>query len=367
MTAVTCIYFGKQSAAPGACEIYRSNMPLYYLSQRKGWQAQWRWFDEIFSQFRLYGPSAWVKLFAQTDIMLLPRAIAPHPDALRALKAFIDLVHELGKHVVYEVDDDFTGDYRDVGTQGAMDIAGMCDAVTVTTDYLARLMRERSGRPTYVLPNSVAPAPWRWELPYRRVLDPTKITIGLTGSETHKNDWEVLRDVLPQIAEKHENVQVLLGGFHPDYLADMPRTVRHPGVRYEEYAELIKECDIVLAPVLPEDRFNASKSPIKVIEGMAATRMLQGSPAGAACIATHNHVYGQAIVNDLNGLLVDHTPDAWFGAIDRLVSDTPTRQRIQWRGHKWVWKHHNIERTWSLWAAAYDKIRKQPTFSPAPV
>jgi glycosyltransferase involved in cell wall biosynthesis len=269
----------------------------------------------------------------------------------------------MNKRIVYEVDDDLTNKYRDfstVGVKHALKIASWTDAVTVTTPYLAQLMKDGTKRPQYVLPNMLDPD--IWDIPVEYTGDP-EITILLSGSMSHMEDWKVLETVLPRIAENEYDypVKIHIAGFTPDYLRDIPHSVRIPGVPYQTYVNLVKDADIVLAPVDPKDGFNLSKSPIKVIEGMGATRLLSnGELGGAACIATRTPVYELAIKNGENGLLVEHTPDAWYQAIDRMVRDHQARLSFQANGGKWAWSHHNIHKEWIRWDKAYRKILKSP-------
>jgi glycosyltransferase involved in cell wall biosynthesis len=188
-----------------------------------------------------------------------------------------------------------------------------------------------------------------------------KIIIGLTGSPTHSADWEVLRNVMPQLLEKNPDVRLLLMGYIPEYFTELDNVIRLPFQSYDQYAQKIRNCDIILAPVDPNDGFNLGKSPIKAIEGQAARRKLSnGKFAGAAVIATDNPIYRLAIKNGETGLLVEQTSDAWNNAIQSLIDSAERRERIQVQGHKWVYKHHDMSKNWKLWDQAYRKILAAP-------
>lgn len=363
---VMAIYFGEQPERPGGCEIYRINVPFAHLQELGGWEVAWVYFKELFSEMEKHGPQHLINILSRYDLFVIPRAYSPDKIGLQGIMAFFDLVRTMGKRIVYEIDDDLTNKYRDfsgISLNNAMKVASWTDAMTVTTPYLADFMKSETKRPQHVLPNCLDPD--MWDIPVEYVGERTT-TILLSGSTSHMEDWKVLQTVLPRIMENEYDypVKLHIAGFTPDYLLDIPRSIRIPGLAYESYVNVVKDADIVLAPVDPRDLFNLSKSPIKVIEGMGATRVLpNGELGGAACIATRTPVYELAITNNVNGLLVDHTPEAWYQAIDRMVRDNEARLSFQAKGGKWVWKHHNIHREWVRWDKAYRKVLERPQHS----
>jgi hypothetical protein len=95
--------------------------------------------------------------------------------------------------------------------------------------------------------------------------DPEWTVLGLAGSITHYDDWIVLKDVLPRIMREHGNVAFLLQGFIPDYLENVvgqypSRVYADEYFRdYNEYPGVIRQSDITLCPVDPDDKFNLAK------------------------------------------------------------------------------------------------------------
>jgi len=348
---VSCVFMGVNHT-PGACEIYRGNMPLYYLGQRPGWETQWGFFSEI------------VPMTLETaDIVVFPRLFIPKGLPVVEVKKSFTKIKNLGIKIVYEVDDDYSNIHRVVVSGDAISPAKWADAITVTTPQLGEMMKKLTGRPYHVLPNCISPMDFKeGEPPDIGEKLKNKLVIALTGSPTHINDWRVMETVMPKILNKHKNVHFILMGYHPDYLEGLPQTSLVPPVTYSKYVQILRTCDIILAPVDPEDGFNNGKSPIKAIEGMAARRKLpNGKNAGAAVIATKNDIYSLAIMNGKNGILAEHNPESWYNALDDMISDKQTRQRIQLSGYKWVYKHHDISKQWKLWAGAYKKILGSPS------
>jgi glycosyltransferase involved in cell wall biosynthesis len=361
--SVIAIYLGKPPERPGGCEIYRINVPFMHLQEFGEWRVAWTYFVDIYDEVSKHGRNWLYNALGNYDLFVFPRGISPDRIGLQGVTDFFEILRLMGKKIIYEVDDDLTNRYRDfssVGVRNMANIARQTDAVTVTTPYLAQLMRDETKRPQYVLPNTIDPD--IWDAPVEYVGEPN-ITILLSGSTSHEKDWIVLKNVLPRIMENEYDypVKLHIAGYTPDYLRNIPHSERIPGMPYQTYVNLVKDADIVLAPVDPKDKFNDSKSPIKVIEGMGATRVLSnGELGGAACIATRTPVYELAIKDKQNGLLVDHTEEAWYQAIDRMIREQEFRLSIQHSGGKWVWSHHNIHKEWVRWDKAYRKVLERP-------
>lgn len=344
---------------PNACQIYRCNQPLYHLGQQLGWTVKWDQWQNIAAAYKQYGRLVLIKLVENYDLFIFPRLCVQPGASLDTLALLFRLIRLGGRHIIYEVDDDFTNDHRDIGHEGAITIASWCDAVTVTTPYLADLMRKRTGRPTFVLPNMLDPQVWRHP---EHFIPHEGLIIGLSGSITHMEDWHVLRDVLPRILSEHPHVRLRLTGFHPPYLQGLPQTDYLPPFTYPDYAEVVRSCDIILAPVDPADRFNDYKSEIKLVEGAGATR---GNRLGAACIGTNNQVYQLGFTDGQTALLVEHTPEAWYQALSRVIIDEALRTRLQLQGHRMAWKRYDVTKHILDWARAYNTVLAKPALQAA--
>lgn len=360
MPNVAIIYMGKERRS-GACEIYRGNQPGSMMNlYAEGWQVDWLYFDTIY-EASVRDPESVIVFFQGMDLVIFPRLFifSSFDDELRlAIATLYSLIRGLGKRIVYETDDDYTNTHREVVAGDAVTPMRWADALTVTTDVLGKRMQKVCKRPFHVLPNCLAPELWGSadppEVPHE-VTD--KLVIGLSGSRTHIDDWRVVASPLRQIMTERDDVELWVTGFHPDYLADIPNTRYVDPLPYQHYAQIIRACDIILAPV-NHDGFNLGKSPIKATEGMGARRDVGGHPAGAAVIASDNEVYSIDIRDGKTGLLVEYTGEAWYEAMMQMIVDEDRRKAMQFAAYKWAWKRRDASLEWKQWVSAYGKILK---------
>jgi len=345
----------------GAVEIYRVTMPLTVLEEHDPrWSVAWQSVYDLAHYQQEHGTLGTAKMLEMFNLVILPRWWASG-DALQDVLNIITALKKLGAKVVYETDDDYTNKHREVhgGGDGAVRLAQACDAITVSTPYLADVMKKETGKPVFVLPNSLDIK--LWDRTTERINEPNTLTLGLMGTATHYFDWVVLKDVMPGILADFPHVHLLLGNFHPDYFDELSPTQVHrePGVPYTVYPEMVRACDVVLAPLDPDDGFNLSKSAVKALEGMAAVRELSdGRKGGAAVLATDLPVYNKVVLDGKTGLLVKHTPEAWDRALRRIIQDDGLRATMQFEGNRWVRANRDIHQTWKQWRRAYRRILK---------
>jgi len=281
----------------------------------------------------------------------------------------LDLVQILtrGQSVVVEYDDDYFTQSRDLKYEYYdlfYELLRRVDAITVSTDYLARLARKYApGKPVYVLHNYVNFEEWQ-DREYMGWFPEDYIVLGLTGSPTHGDDWYVLKDVIPKVLDRYGNAALVIGGWVPEYFQEL--VDNHERVRFEKpvaymhYPSMIRQFDIVLAPVVPDDKFNFGKSSIKALEGLAAGRPLpNGKMGGAVPITSKLYYYQRVTGNGKRGLSVDHTPEAWYDAISTLIENDELRMRLAQRGRGWVYQKRSIERNWQQWWGAYQEIHRR--------
>lgn len=342
---------------PRAVHIYRLTMPLNYINKQTKHSAYWA---SASSMAQLLAPE--IEKYIESDIIILGRMIS---DDLKAVGDYIAFVRSKGASIVYETDDDLTEEYRDISSgEGKTSIpflqsAGI-DAFTVTTEYLARQVAKHSfGQPIYVLPNCIETNYWTAACrTYERKYSDT-VNIMLVGTPTHGDDWILAHHAALRILDEYPNTRLLVGGYHPDYIGDDDRVIKMPYTEYAMYPTMLAEADIVMCAIDPNDPFNYSKSAVKAMESWAAQRKLNDNTyGGAAVIATNSVVYNGTVINERNGLLVDHNVDEYYLALNRLVGDERMRYRLQRTGMSDVAKKHSIKANYGKWVSAYNRIRR---------
>lgn len=279
----------------------------------------------------------------------------------------------LGLAAVIDYDDDYTNQRAGTRvTAGDLPDLTQFSAVTVSTSHLAEVYREHAKR-LRILRNLVVPSMfWRNGRPARRILrDP--LVIGLTGSPSHKGDWDMVVPVLERIVAKYPDVRVLAAGYIPESLRAFPGllTMRDllPGenidpagtfVTFHQYgATVFPNIDILLCPIDPADKFSWGRSDIKALEGMAAVRRLpDGQAGGCAVVATADvPCYREIIRDGVNGMLVPHyAAEEWFNAIEALIVSPEKRHELQRAGYVDAHERAPNERNAAKWAQVYREL-----------
>jgi len=341
--------------SPGSTvDIYRCVMPLSHM-RLDGHKCFWITFEQL----RELAEEGEMKAAYGHNVVILNRPIS-YPEHEMDLGTWVQAMKLGGTKLVYEVDDDYTGQYRSGDSdRTCYPWLRFADAITVSTYPLKRLMEEASeGRkPVYVLPNRI-----NVDLFASRaegsVSAAETVNVIVAGSETHYNDWRPLEGAMRAVKAAHPQVRFLVGGFLPFYLESVADEWLEP-VGYAKYPEMLAQADILCAPLDPGDRFNDCKSAVKALEGWSTARQIgtRGKVGGCAVIASNVPAYRGTVQNRHNGLLVrEHTPEAWAKAILRLVEDHKLRHRLQVEGLKDARELHDIRDHWKEWEVAYKSI-----------
>lgn len=292
-----------------------------------------------------------VDKFKGKDIYVLPRL--HHTEGFLP---FVEYVHGWGGKVVFDTDDDLTDDHRRLGSGRHFKFTAQnSDHVTVSTAYLAKRMEKVIGYRPSVLPNQIY-FPWFKDASLKTERINKQFTIGFVGTSTHYEDWKYPVDALRRLAAKYPDIIIGVAGYIPDYLKHLPNSAAFHPVPYQDYPGLMRQFDVVCCALDPDDEFNKCKSSVKALESMAAGRVLSnGKVGGAVAVCTDMPVYRRTVNNRSNGLLVSN--DNWFDALELLIRDRQTYNKISMRGHKWVEANRNMITTgWRKWAKVYRQV-----------
>ena len=293
-------------------------------------------------------------LMGEFDIFFLSRFYHNHT----SVQEFIAYADEHGAQVVFDTDDDLTGEFRTeyIGDPAAfLHVIKNMRHVTVSTPYLAKRLEKHVGfRPT-VLENHVDVSGFAEASMQAPCLDNGRVKIGFIGTATHYEDWKFPMDALARLAVEYEDqVRIVTAGYKPDYFDDLPNTVHLPGTDIFHYPSLVRQFDIICCSLDDQDKFNWSKSPIKALEAMAAARRVNGGIGGAVPVCTDMPVYRAAVIDGANGILTNN--DNWYAPLRALVENASLRNRLAIRGHQWVKKNRDMQRGCIRWQQYFREV-----------
>jgi len=268
---------------------------------------------------------------------------------------FTDRMHAAGKRLIGDMDDDYSDKTRDVNDEETLDKlwaqVRRMDAMTVSTPEVKRLIVDYADFPedrVFVCPNLMDLTIWRnWERA-------PELTIGLSGGNSHKEDWKVVPGAVSRILEERSDVHFFLAGFAPDYLLDLKDRfpsrvhIHATWIPYTEYPGLVAKMDIGLCPVDPGDPFNFKKSPIKALELMCS---------GGVAVCSDMDVYRSVVTHGENGFLVEHSEEGFYQGIKMAIEE---RERIVPNGFAYVAENWDVRKRYGEWRSAYERIAQLP-------
>jgi glycosyltransferase involved in cell wall biosynthesis len=156
--------------------------------------------------------------------------------------------------------------------------------------------------------------------------------LGWAGTAGGLRYLERLAPVLADLASRYPlEVRVISGGYRRVCLPGAPVAVRP--WRADTALSDLEEFDVGLVP-LDDTPFERAKFPFKLLQYLAL-----GIPAVSARVGVATEV----IDDGVNGLL-GGTSQEWAAAIERLIVDAETRQRLATAGHETVAAHFTISR-----------------------
>lgn len=266
----------------------------------------------------------------------------------------------LGQVVIHDVDDWFWGldpanhAYRATSKRHNAQVnrehygraVAAADAVTVSTEFLAKRIRERFGVPTILLRNAVD---YRTFAPGLVRPVSTGLVVGWVGALAWRSgDLETMRGILGPFLDATDSTFVHHGTFpgrDTDTAADRAGVApdragpTRPSVAPTDYPDLLTGIDIGIVP-LADVPFNRAKSWIKGLEYAAA-----GIPFVAQATPEYVELAAQGAG------LVAGSPGQWRLQLDALT-DPAVRADLRDSGLR-VARAHDVNHRWRDWEAAY--------------
>ncbi|WP_186307979.1 glycosyltransferase [Paraburkholderia sp. BCC1884] len=254
--------------------------------------------------------------------------------------------------LVYDIDDDLLsiaeGDHpeKDVYAAYAQSIrllASEAAHVHVSTDALRQKMSAFS-RHVKLVPNALDGD--LWHLGSERSARPANgsVSILYMGTQTHGADFEMVQPALARLKSKYrDRVKISVIGVTQDRakssiyeFVDAPARVNGSYAAFAEWLVEQNRFDIGIAPLI-DNEFNAGKSGIKFLDYAAL---------GLAAVCSDVRSYRSVVRHEETGLLVRNDENAWFEALDRLVSDRQYRLDLAANGRADLIAYHTLSRAY---------------------
>jgi O-antigen biosynthesis protein len=262
------------------------------------------------------------------DVVLIQRNILqPHN-----VQPLIDACGDRNLPIVYEIDDnllqvpadkDLTGVYAR-SAPAIKTLATAAAAVIVSTEPLATQMRQFNDQVT-VMPNVIAEATWLKPLVPGVLPDVLSnlprdtFKVLYMGNSSHGEDLAMIKTVFERLAREQVKVRLLVVGGESEVAENAPDWYTRISIpqgfeSYELFVPWFRTvaavCDLAIAPLVANE-FNQYKSPLK---------FLQYSAVGLPGIYSQVTPYQEVVTQEVDGMLVDNNPDAWYKAIVQCLN-----------------------------------------------
>ncbi len=254
------------------------------------------------------------------------------------VKKLVKKAHGQAKKVFYDTDDlifDYdsvadlsflANEYKDFKgySSNVCEAMKACDAYITSTNTLAEQIKACMGCEEVYINRNVASA----EMAVLSVTEknhvkrePEKIILGyFSGTKTHDGDFALIKDVLLDVLEKHDNVWLRVGGqikTAKEFSPYFDRIETFEFVSWKKLPQLIAEVDINLMP-LENTVFHQSKS---------ENKWQEAALVGVPTIGSYNPELARAITDNQDGFLC-RTAEEWREKLERLITDKEVRASI---------------------------------------
>src|SRR5579859_820139 len=209
--------------------------------------------------------------------------------ATKANRKALELLHERKIKVIYDLDDDFWslpkynpayGLFRNPKIiHGLETCASMSDYITVSTPYLAAIVKRKIGQkvPVEVVPNCID---LNLFVRARKKIERDYVIVGWAGTPTHSIDLDPAMNALAQVMRERKNLHCEFMGVGvprqivqllQDKVIDESRVKLRPWMPIEQFPAWYSNLrwDIALAPLAISNQFNRCKSSVKLLESSA--------------------------------------------------------------------------------------------------
>lgn len=140
------------------------------------------------------------------------------------------------------------------------------------------------------------------------------VVLGWTGIHTNLGYFEVIEEVLRELARRHNIILMIASG--KPYALDGVAVVYHHW-QLDEEIHYLQEPDIGLMPLVDSPR----------ARGKCAYKAMQYMAVGTPCVITPVGMNAEVIEDGVTGFLAT-SPEEWLVKLERLITDAALRERM---------------------------------------
>ena len=292
--------------------------------------------------------------YGDFDAVILYR-VSMTPLVVKAVNA----ARRSGKPVFYEIDDlmfdetVFPDSFKSYGGQITHDdyahlvlapvtmrhVLSLCDFAIASTPTLAAAMEPLTRRgKAFVHRNGLGSAHHLAMMAATQPRSGEEVCVFYgTGTKAHNADFE--RELVPcliKLLAKHgKAIRLVICGYLtlPSSLDAYADQITHvpPIWELDVYWDVLRTMSINIAVL----------SPGKVADCKSEIKWLEAGMLGVPSVVTATETYREVIIEGDTGLLIEH-PTEWFGALDSLISSSPTREAMGARARQEALANYDI-------------------------
>jgi hypothetical protein len=238
------------------------------------------------------------------------------------------------------------------------------DAVTAPTDFLVDYIRKTADKPVHKVINTLSTTLLTTysgdalETPTNRA---SNFVIGYySGTKTHQVDFSVCAPAIVEFLRAHADARLrIVGMFSLEEFPDLAQLTHQieivPMLPYYRMVGDIRNCDVVIAPLVTGNPFCEAKSELKFFESALVSR---------ACIASPTHTFKSAMSGGEYGLLAS-TPEEWREQLEITYRSAEDRKALASRARDFCIAEYSFLRAGEQAHRAFFGINTLPSVNGA--